>query len=230
MKDNKAGHQWRYYNNKRSKPTFAATRAAGLYITNCMGGIAFLCKDAGVPGAALDFYGGKNKIVYASDDAKRRTHKVFDVLRVNRTVKSAVKKGIIQPGDILTYVTMTHTNMYIGGNKSFDSGHAYCDESGEGAPFKKWIGTLAHQGKKCKYALRLKSSNVYRVQVGAFEHLDKANKRITEVQTASGFGCFMEQTDMIRVYCGSFERPQNAIDRVNDLELSGIMDSFITVK
>ena len=27
--DNAAGHQWRYYNGKRSEPTFARTRAAG---------------------------------------------------------------------------------------------------------------------------------------------------------------------------------------------------------
>ena len=51
--DNAAGHQWRYYNSKRSEPTFARTRAAGKFFTNCMGGISFACKAAGIPVSAL---------------------------------------------------------------------------------------------------------------------------------------------------------------------------------
>ena len=59
--DNKAGHQWRYFNNKRSENTFEKTRRAGKYYTNCMGGVAFVCKDAGIPGSALDWYGSMGK-------------------------------------------------------------------------------------------------------------------------------------------------------------------------
>lgn len=228
--DNKAGHQWRYYNKKRSASTFKATRAAKKFFTNCMGGVSFVCKDAGINGEALDFYGGKGKIVYLCDGAREKTRKMFDILLVNRGVRAAVKKGIIQPGDILTYKSIVHTNMYIGNNKSFDSGHAYCDGSGEGAAFLKWIGALAHPDAACKYALRLKYPAVYRVQVGAYSERENAERRITEVSRLSGFACFMEQTDMIRVYCGSFEKAQNAIDRIGDLEKSFIKDAFIVVK
>ena len=230
LADNKDGKNWHYDNVHKSGSTFKATRQEGKYFTNCMGGVTFVCKDAGISGYALDFYGGKGKIVWLNSGAKERTKKVFDILRVNRTVRQAVKKGIIQPGDIITYVSMVHTNMYYGDEKSFDTGHAYCTGSGEGAPFKKWIGALAHANKKCKYVLRLKHSATYRVQVGAYNEMANVEKRIAEIMQKSGFACFREQTDYIRVYCGSFEQPQNAIDRINELEADGIKDAFIVVK
>ena len=228
--DNKAGHQWRYYNTKRSGPTFKKTRAEGKYYTNCMGGVSFVCKDAGIPGSALDWYGDKGKIRWLNANAKKNAEKYFDILTVNMMVSEAVRRGIIQPGDILTYKLMTHTNMYIGDRKSFDAGHAYCTGSGEGAPYTKWIGSLAYSGKKCSYVFRLKSSNVYRVQVGAYNDKANADGRCVEVVHKSGFVCFTEQTDMYRVFCGSFERPQNAIDRVNDLIACGIKECFIVIK
>ena len=228
--DNAAGHQWRYYNGKRSEPTFARTRAAGKFYTNCMGGVSFACKAAGIPASALQWYGGKNKIVWLSDHAKADAKKVFDIIPLHKTVKKAVKKGMIQPGDILTYESMSHTNAYYGDSLSFDTGHAYCTGSGEGAPYKKWIGTLAHSGRVVSYIFRIKGNYTYRVQVGAYSAKVNADKRMAEVAQKSGFGCFMEQTDMIRVYCGSFEQAQNAIERIHDLEVSKIKDAFIVVK
>jgi len=228
--DNQAGNQWRYYNTKRSESTFKATRAAKKFFTNCMGGVTFACKDAGIPGSALQWYGDKAKIHWLSDRAKADCKKYFDIITLKKTVKKGVKKGMIIPGDILTYVTMTHTNMYYGDSLSFDTGHAFCSGSGEGAPFKKWIGTLAHSNKQVQYILRLKGNNFYRVQVGAFSSVDNANKRAALIKQRTGFDCFKEQTDMIRVYCGSFENPRNAIDRVDDLEKAGVTEAFIITR
>lgn len=228
--DNAAGHQWRYYNGKRSEPTFAKTRAAGKYITNCMGGISFACKAAGIPTAALQWYGGKNKIVWLSDHAKADAKKVFDIIPLHKTVKKAVKKGMIQPGDILTYESMQHTNAYYGDSLSFDTGHAYCTGSGEGAKYSKWIGSLAHPNRKIAYIFRLKGNNVYRVQVGSYSQKANADKRVLQVAQKSGFGCFIEQTDMYRVYCGSFEQFKMAINRLNDLNDSGVKQAYICVK
>jgi len=226
-KDNKAGHQWRYYNGKRSKSTFEATRKAGLYITNCMGGVAFACKYAGVPASALQWYGGMDKIVWLSDRAKENAHKYFDVYRIKRTVRDCIKKGILQPGDLVTYRSISHTNAYYGNNKSFDAGHAFCHGSGEGAPYYKWIGTTPYKGYHVAYIFRLKGDYTYRVQVGAYAKKANADKRVAEVAQASGFGCFVEQTDRYRVYCGSFKNFQNAIDRIDDLERAGIKEGFI---
>lgn len=228
--DNKAGNQWRYYNGKRSGPTFKATRAEKKFYTNCMGGIVFVCKDAGMPGTAFDWYGDKGKIVWTNASAKKNAQKYFDILTVKMTVKQAIKYGVIQPGDILTYSAMTHTNMFLGNSKSFDSGHAFCTGSGEGAPFTKWIGAVVYSGKKVSYAFRLKSTNVYRCQVGAYDKIENAQKRLLEVTSKSGFTCFIEETDVFRVYCGSFEQPQNAIERIKDLINSGIEECFIKIK
>ena len=228
--DNAAGHQWRYYNGKRSEPTFAKTRAAGKYYTNCMGAVSFACKAAGVPASALQWYGGKDKIVWLNDHAKADAKKIFDIIPLHKTVKKAVKKGMIQPGDILTYESMSHTNAYYGDSLSFDGGHAYCAGSGEGAPYKKWIGTLAHSGRVVSYIFRLKGNYTYRVQVGAYTQKANADKRVAEVAQKSGFGCFVEQTDMLRVYCGSFQNFRNAIDRVDDLEREGVTQAFIVMK
>ena len=67
-------------------------------------------------------------------------------------------------------------NIYYGNKKSFDSGHAYCTGSGEGAVFKKWIGNLASGNAKVAYILRLKSRTHYRVQTGAFTTKTELNK------------------------------------------------------
>lgn len=56
---------------------------------------------------------------------------------------------------------MNHTNLYLGNNEWFDSGHAYCSETGENAAFKKWVGALVYGQKQVGHILRLKSiSNI----------------------------------------------------------------------
>lgn len=220
--DNAAGHQWRYYNGKRSKSTFEATRKAGLYITNCMGAVSFACKAAGVPASALQWYGGKDKIVWLNDHAKADARKIFDIIPLHKTVKKAVKKGMIQPGDILTYESMSHTNAYYGDSLSFDGGHAYCAGSGEGAPYKKWIGTLAHSGRVVSYIFRIKGDYTYRVRVGEYNTKEEADMRVAVIFKKSGFPCFIEHTDKYRVFCGSFKVFRNVIDRADDLERAGV--------
>jgi len=227
--DNSRGNQWRYYNSKRSKPTFEETRKAGLYITNCMGGISFACKEAGIPASALQWYGGKDRIVWLNDDAKADAKKHFYFFRIKRSVRECVKKGILQPGDIVTYMSMAHTNAYYGNGKSYDAGHAYCDGSGEGAPYYKWIGPTPYKGYKVAYIVRVKGDYTYRVQVGAYSNSTNADRRVAEIAQKSGLDCFVEQTDMFRVYCGAFEHFQNAIDRLDDLCNSGIDDALITM-
>lgn len=220
--DNAAGHQWRYYNGKRSEPTFAKTRAAGKYYTNCMGAVSFACKAAGVPASALQWYGGKNRIVWLNDHAKADAKKVFDIIPLHKAVKKSVRKGLIQPGDILTYESMSHTNAYYGDSLSFDTGHAFCTGSGEGAPFKKWIGTLAHSKRVVSYIFRIKGDYTYRVRVGEYNTKEEADRRVAVVFKKSGFPCFTERTDKYRVFCGSFKVFRNVIDRTDDLERAGV--------
>ena len=160
-KDIKAGHIWRYYNDKRSEPTFPATRKAGKYYTNCFGGVAFGLKYSKVvSNDALSWYGIKGGIHFLSKAAEKAFKKFFNVVDIDgaKTVKQAIKDGTLKAGDILTYMTITHTNVYLGNGKSFDAGHAYCEGSGEGARYKKWIGDTPYQNYKIAKIVRLKDS------------------------------------------------------------------------
>lgn len=216
--DNKNGHQWRYYNGKRSENTFEKTRKAGKYYTNCMGGVAFAAKYAGVPGNALDWYGYKGSIHWNNSDAEKNCKKYFDIIPVKtKTVQQCMKDGTLRPGDIVTYMTLGHTNAYYAENKSFDAGHAFCDGSGEGVAFKKWIGTTPYKGYKVAYILRLKSKGVvYRVQINAYTRKINADKCVAECFKKTGFPAFYElmADGQYHVFCGSFESKANANDRV----------------
>jgi hypothetical protein len=86
-----------------------------------------------------------------------KTFKTFHI-GGKKTVQECIKAGFIRAGDIITYSDMTHTNAYIGSNRSFDAGHAYCKEGGEGAKFIKWIGALAHADARVAYVIRIRES------------------------------------------------------------------------
>lgn len=157
-KDKSDGKPWKYYNTKRSEGTFQATRKAGKRITNCFGGVAFglLYSDL-VPASALRWYGCKGGIHFLDEKAEKEFKKYFTVVDAKgKTVAKAIKDGTLSPLDICTYMSMSHTNVYLGNNKSFDAGHAYCEGNGEGAIYDKWIGTTHYQNYKLAKIVRLK--------------------------------------------------------------------------
>ena len=157
--DNAQGNQWRYYNTKHGKKTFQATRKAGMYYTNCVSGVQYGLKYAGLAtGEQCNWYGSKG-IVWLRNGEKKAKEIFYIIDFKGKTVKDAIKDGTLKPGDIITYKTLSHTNVYLGDGKSFDAGHAYCKESGEGAKFIKWIGTTPYQGYQIAYVLRLKDDD-----------------------------------------------------------------------
>lgn len=161
LKDTAAGFFWQYFNGKRSEPTFAATRKAGKRWTNCFGGPAFAHKRAKtVPSEGLGWYFVKGGIHFLSKEDEKNFYKYFDLIKLNgsKTVKQAMKDGTLQPCDMVGYMSIGHTNVYLGNGKSFDSGHAFCEGSGEGAKYKKWIGPTPYQGYKIWGIARLKEA------------------------------------------------------------------------
>lgn len=156
-----AGKQWRYYNTRRSEKTFAAARKAGKYFTNCSGGVYWGLKKAGLAKAnQCDWYGTRGGINWINSNAEKNAKQIFNVINFNgKTVGNAIKDGSLKPGDIITYKTISHTNVYLGDGKSFDAGHAYCKEAGEGAKFIKWIGTTPYKNYQIAQVLRLKDSD-----------------------------------------------------------------------
>lgn len=171
--DNEAGNQWRYYNSKASKSTFAATRKAGKYYTNCVGGVQFALKEAGLATGQHCRWYGQFGIHWFDAAAEKKAKEIFKIIDFKgKSVGTAINDGSLKAGDIVTYKNLTHTNAYIGNGKSFDSGHAYCKESGEGAKFIKWIGTTPYKDQKIAYVLRLKEEN---------EDYDKTPKWVAKV-------------------------------------------------
>lgn len=220
--DNKAGNQWKYYNGKKRNKTFAAARKNKNFITNCASGVDWGLKIAGVPEAALNWYGGKGKIVWVKGDARKQAQKYFNIIMVpGKTVSQLYKNHELCEGDVLTYVNMTHTNAYIGGKKSFDSGHAYCTGSGEGAAFKKWIGSLASPNAKVAYILRLKDRAKYRVQTGAFSTKTALNKHLKELKAKKISYVVFEEDGMQKVQIGMFDSKENAEAKVAELKKLG---------
>lgn len=158
LDDIKAGKDWRYYNSGHvSEGTFWKTRKAKKYFTNCMGGVSFALKESGIPASACAWYGGKGFIRWLSKNAEKELRKYADIIPIgNRTPKQLVEDGTLCPGDILTFMTFNHTCAYLGNGISYDTGHAYCTEKGEGAHYVKWIGPLSWDSKKVAYIIRLK--------------------------------------------------------------------------
>ena len=184
--DNAAGKQWRYYNGKRSGKTFAASRKAGKYYTNCSGGVYWGLKQAGLAtGEQCNWYGTKGGWRWLSNGEKK-AKEIFTIINFNgsKTVAQAIKDGSLQPGDIISYMTISHTNVYLGDGKSFDSGHAYCKESGEGAKFIKWVGSVTCKNYKIAQVLRLKDTDnktTYNKKpkwVGKVQHTGQINVKV----------------------------------------------------
>ena len=213
---------WAYYNNKRSESTFEATRKANKRITNCFGGVAFGLKAAGVN--ATGWYGSKGKIVYLSDAAKKAFNKAFVVTYINgkKTVKQAIKDGTLKAGDIITYMAMSHTNVYLSNGESFDAGHAYCTGSGEGAKYSKWIGKTPYQNYKIYAIVRIKEDPIYRVRLGIFSNNDNVVKLSASVHDKLGLTTFTEvMSDGTHLYCGSYASKSHANERKKLLKNNG---------
>jgi hypothetical protein len=228
--DIKAGKIWRYYNSHTSGTFDAAERDAN-YRANCAT-IANWCLRKLKVFKAGNYVWGRLGCTLACDDATLTVlKKKCKLIHVNgkKNVGQLIKDGTLEPGDIVTYVDIQHTNIYAGNNHWYDAGHAYCTETGEGARFRTWYGVTVYSDQRVAYIIRYKEpeKTTYRVQVGAYTDKVNADAKVKEVADKSGFPCFEEQTDMIRVYCGSFEKKANATARIKDLSKAGIDGAFV---
>lgn len=218
------GHQWKYCNvtSKKAKG-FEAARKAKKYLINCVDGVTWALKACGVPGSSLNWYGSDGKIAWLNSSAKANAKKYFEIISTGgKTVKKLHDTGQLCDGDILIgYQGMSHTNVYYGNDKSFDSGHAYATGSGEGAKFKKWIGALAHSSKKVNYILRIKDRTHYRVQCGAFTDIGVFNDTMAQLK-AAGYGAVQIVEDgMYKIQAGYFSGETNAKKLANEIKGKG---------
>jgi hypothetical protein len=112
---------------------------------------------------------------------------------------------------LLGYKGCHHTNAYVGGGKSFDSGGSWAKGSGEGARFTKWIGALAHKSMHPAYILRLKDRAHYRVQAGAYSDINEYNKQIAFL-ASKGYKnpVTIEEDGMKKIQLGYYDGKTNA--------------------
>ena len=133
-----------------------------------------------------------------------------------------IEDGTLQPGDIVTYVDIQHTNIYAGNGKWYDAGHAYCSGTGEGAVYKSWHGEGQYNSQKAGYIIREKSgSGQYTVQAGSFTVKSNAEKRFRKIKKA-GFDVIVKKQDgAYKVQCGVFSVKANAEKLVKKLKKAG---------
>lgn len=249
--DNKNKKQWVYYNGKKSAKTFWNARKNNKRWTNCVSGVQWAAVDSGLCGSdGICWYGQKGgNIRWTTKNAEANAKKYFNIYHINgkKTVKECVSDGTIKPGDIITYVSMNHTNVYLGNNRSFDSGHAYCAKSGEGAPFKKWCGGLSHGSQKVGCILRAKNSTTqpsskptvpdtpkpapstpsvkpnvkYRVQCGSYKDVKNA-KAMVKKMTAKGISASVTNHGLWIAQAGIFSDKSNADRLAKTISAKGL--------
>lgn len=159
LSDNKNGKQWRYYNSG-TKNSFNKAVNNGVRRTNCALFACWAFKIAGLlPENSGNFYGSFGDIKgNTAGISNCKNTCTFTHINGNKTVKTAISDGTLQPGDMVMYQNMGHTNIYAGNGKWYDAGHAYCKESGEGAKFITWYGSTKYSNSKISYIIRAKAN------------------------------------------------------------------------
>jgi cell division septation protein DedD len=237
IKSQSNGAKWAYYNSKTSQ-TFAKALEQKNYRVNCATTANWALKMIGVMRYDLaGFYGEKNGVIkWKSAATKTAVTSACDVISIGgkKTVVTAIADGTLKAGDIVTYYDIRHTNIYLGGGRWLDSGHAYAKGTGDGATFGTWIGSTVYGAQRIGCIIRLKAKPeeptkkaTYRVQAGAYRLKDNANQMVHKLSSV-GYKAFIEQNKdgMYIVICGSFTAKANADKRVAELKAKGI-SSFI---
>lgn len=228
-----AGRSWAYHNpakylEEQWKNAVRKEKRA----CNCALLARWALKEAGlIPQTTGIFYGKKGGTISWGSGAKAEVGKTCDIIKIgNKTVKQLIASGQLQPGDIVTYVDIQHTNIYAGGGKWYDAGHAYCSGSGEGAKYKSWYGDQVYGAQKVGYIIRKKpgtevqnqsDKRSYTVQAGGFTKKANADK-LTQQLIRKGFAAIVKKSGgMYKVQCGVFEKRTNAEKLVAQLKKAG---------
>lgn len=220
-KDKANGNPWKYTNKKKRYEKFEQARSHNR-LTNCVSGVQFGLLMIGMPSGINHWYGAGGNIVYTTAKGRATVPKYFDVIKVNDTVQNLRNKGKLCDGDILIYQNMNHTNVYLGGNKSYDSGHHYCSSGGEMAVFNKFIGSLAYKTAKVGTILRFKDRAHYRVQCGAFKSQgSEYNALLTKLNKAGYKTMLVQEDGLFKVSIGYFSGKTNADDYATKVVAKG---------
>ena len=221
-----AGRKWIYSNSGCSAKMSTAIKK-GNRKCNCALLVRWALRKLGLLNGD-NWWGERGGTIVWRGTSKEQMLKHFDLIHISgkKTVNQAIKDGTLQPGDIVTYVNMGHTNVYAGNGKWYDGGHAYCSGSGEGAAFKSWYGDTVHGSQPIGYILRRKGTEqpeekLHIVREGSYIKKANANRRCIEINNA-GIDCIVKRVgDMWWTQCGAFKELENAEERVRQLKNAG---------
>lgn len=227
-----AGKNWEYHNpSKYLEEQWSNALKNNKRACNCALLARWALKEAGlIPQDTKIFYGKLGGTIQWGSGTKEAVTATCDLINIqNRTVQQLINDGTLQPGDIVTYVDLQHTNIYAGGGKWYDAGHAYCSGSGEGAIYKSWYGEGKYNNQKVGYIIRAKDNEesdkptgeMYIVQAGAYTKRSNADERVQKLKDF-GFDCFVKFEDnFYKIQAGAYEKKENAEKQVEKLNKAG---------
>lgn len=235
-KDIAAGKNWEYHNpSKYLEEQWANALKNNKRACNCALLARWALKEAGlIPQETGIFYGKLGGSISWGAGTKDAVTATCDLINIqNRTVQQLINDGTLRPGDIVTYVDIQHTNIYAGGDKWYDAGHAYCNGSGEGAIYKSWYGNGQYNGQLVGYIIRPKEDAdgqkgkfKYIVQAGSFDSKSNAERKVATLK-AAGFDAFVDYLDgKYKVQAGAYNDKNLADKQVERLKVAGF-DAFI---
>lgn len=220
-----AGHDWEYRNpSKYLEEQWAKALKKEKRACNCALLARWALKEAGlIPQDTGIFYGKLGGTISWGAGTKAAVTKTCDLLKIgNKTVKQLIASGDLQPGDIVTYVDLQHTNIYAGNGKWYDAGHAYCKGSGEGATYKSWYGDGQYDNQRVGYIIRRRaSSNEYIVQTGVFAVKANAEKLFRKLKKRGFDAIVKKRSGQWVVQCGVFSVRKNAEALAKQLKKAG---------
>lgn len=227
-----AGKNWEYHNpSKYLEEQWSNALKNNKRACNCALLARWALKEAGlIPKDTKIFYGKLGGTIQWGAGTKEAVTAACDLISIQkRTVQQLINDGTLQPGDIVTYVDLQHTNIYAGGGKWYDAGHAYCSGSGEGAIYKSWYGEGKYNNQKVGYIIRAKDNEesdkptgeMYIVQAGAYTKRSNADERVQKLKDF-GFDCFVKFEDnFYKIQAGAYEKKENAEKQVEKLNKAG---------
>lgn len=219
------GHDWEYRNPaKYLEEQWNKALKKGKRACNCALLARWALKEAGlIPQDTGIFYGKLGGGIQWGAGTKAAVTKSCDLIKVgNKTVKQLIASGDLQPGDIVTYVDIQHTNIYAGNGKWYDAGHAYCSGSGEGAIYKSWHGAGQYDNQRVGYIIRRRTgNNEYIVQTGVFAVKANAEKLFRRLKKKGFDAIIKKRNGQWVVQCGVFEQLENAKKLVKRLKVAG---------
>lgn len=227
---------WEYHNpSKYLEEQWANALKNNKRACNCALLARWALKEAGlIPQDTKIFYGKLGGTIQWGAGTKEAVTTACDLISIqNRTVQQLIDDGTLRPGDIVTYVDLQHTNIYAGGGKWYDAGHAYCSGSGEGAIYKSWYGDGKYNSQKVGYIIRPKAEAGgqtgecrYIIQAGAFDKKKNAEAQLKAILSA-GFDAYISYTEgKYKIFAGAYEKEELAEKQVKRLKAAGF-DAFI---